>query len=291
MTSPLVIRDKYSPMTRDDLLAHTKLVQEVMEAVMVEGVHYGIVPGTPKPSLWKPGAEKLCVVFRIGDTYRIEDLSGVDATGMEYVRYRIVCTGTHQPTGTFIDEGLGEASSNEKKYKWIKAYDREWDATPENRRRVVYGWNNDSREEYETKQVRAECADIANTILKMAGKRAKIAMTINATACGDIFAQDLEDLDERVRASLAGEDMPERKSTGGKGYKKPQSKSGNGNGNDSDPNAPVTEGEIAFLRNKTKDDGELLAAMLGNLQLKELADIKTKAQWTAAKSFVMAQGK
>lgn len=289
MSSNLVVRSKFTPMTVDEMLEQTALVIRIMKSVMQENVHYGIVPGTDKPSLWKPGAEKLCVVFHIGDRYRIEDLSDDDST-----RYRIVCVGEHQTTGTFIGEGLGEASSNEKKYKWIKAYPTEWNHTPEDRRRTSYGWDFDKKEEYEIKQVRAEPADISNTILKMAAKRAKIAMTINATACSDIFTQDLEDMDERVRASLAGEQVQPTKTVDVKGFKQPKSR-GNGGGNgaaaSTDPNAPVTDGEIAFLRNKTADDPELLAAMLGNSQLKEIADIKTKAQWTAAKAFLVSKGK
>jgi hypothetical protein len=40
-------------------------VQEVMRGVMKEGTHFGTIPGTPKPSLWKAGAEVLCLTFRL----------------------------------------------------------------------------------------------------------------------------------------------------------------------------------------------------------------------------------
>lgn len=177
-----------------DILTQVKTVQEVMQAVMKPDMHYGVIPGTAKPSLWKPGAEVLCTVFRIADSYQTEDLSTDDC-----VRYRIVCVGTHQTTGLVMGQGLGECSSNEKKYKWIKAYPREWETTPENRRRKQYGWDKQKRAEYEILQVRTDPADVANTILKMAAKRAKIAMVLNVTAASDIFSQDLEDLDERLR--------------------------------------------------------------------------------------------
>lgn len=177
-----------------DILTQVRTIQEVMQAVMKPEMHYGVIPGTKKPSLWKPGAEVLCSVFRIADSYAVEDLSDDDC-----VRYRVVCKGTHQTSGTVMGQGLGECSSNEKKYKWIKAYPREWEATAENRRRKVYGWDNQKRAEYEVLQVRTDPADVANTILKMAAKRAKIAMTLNVTAASDIFSQDLEDIDERLR--------------------------------------------------------------------------------------------
>jgi len=160
-----------------------------MQAVMKEGTHYGKIPGTPKPSLWKPGAEVLCTTFRIAPSYRTEDLSDSDS-----VRYRVTCIGTHQTSGVVLCEGMGECSSNEEKYKWRAAGLKEYNATPENRKRIKYKNNGD-----ETKQVRTEPADIANTVLKMACKRAQVAMSLNAVAASDIFTQDIEDLPEELR--------------------------------------------------------------------------------------------
>jgi len=36
------------------------LVQKFFKDIMVKDVDYGVIPGTQKPSLYKPGAEKLC---------------------------------------------------------------------------------------------------------------------------------------------------------------------------------------------------------------------------------------
>lgn len=174
-----------------DIISHVAMVQEVMRAVMRPEVHYGVIPGTgDKPTLYKQGAEVLCMAFRVADSYQVEDLSTADV-----VRYRVTCTGVHQVNGVVLGTGMGEASSGEEKYKWRKAWDEEFDATPANLRRVKSG-------KYKTKQVRTEPADLANTILKMANKRAKIAMTINVTACGDMFGQDLEDMEETLREHL-----------------------------------------------------------------------------------------
>lgn len=184
-----------------DVLRHVSAVQEVMRAVMKEDVHYGKIPGTDKPALFKQGAEVLCMAFRIGDRYRIEDLSTADVA-----KYRLTCVGFHQPTGNELGEGVGECSSAEEKYRWRKAVcDEEFDATPENMRRVKYARKTGGF--YTVKQVRTEAADVANTILKMASKRAKVAMTINATAAGDMFSQDLEDLDAVLREHLTGDEQ------------------------------------------------------------------------------------
>lgn len=199
----LAVAENHGRMAVADIISHVAMVQEVMRAVMKPDIHYGVIPGTDKPTLLKQGAEVLCMAFRVADSYQVEDLSTADT-----VRYRVTCFGTHQTSGTVLGSGMGEASSGEAKYKWVKAYQEEWDATPENLRRKKYGWDKVKRQKYEMLQVRTEPADLANTILKMANKRAKIAMTINVTACGDMFGQDLEDMDEALRDHLTrrGED-------------------------------------------------------------------------------------
>lgn len=181
-----------------DIISHVATVQEVMRAVMKKDVHYGIIPGTDKPTLLKPGAEVLCMAFRIADSYYIEDLSDLHT-----VRYRVTCTGTHQVSGVILGAGMGEASSGEEKYKWRKAFDQEFNATPETFRRKKFGYNKQKREQYEILQVRTEPADLANTILKMANKRAKMAMVLNVTAASDCFNQDLEDMDAAMVDHLA----------------------------------------------------------------------------------------
>lgn len=185
-----------------EVTQHAIAVQEIMQAVMREGEHYGKIPGTDKPTLYKAGAEKLCMTFRIADEYKVEDLSTADL-----IRYRVVCIGRHQLTGVELGSGMGEGSTGEEKYKWRRAVnDKEFDATPATMRRVKFG------KSWETKQVRTDPADLANTVLKMACKRAKMAMVLNVTAASDCFTQDLEDLDGVLAQHLTGaEDQPEPK--------------------------------------------------------------------------------
>lgn len=189
-----------------DIISHVTMVQEVMRAVMKKDVHFGIIPGTDKPTLYKPGAEVLCMAFRISDSYEVEDLS---ADGS--VRYRVTCIGTHQTTGVVLGSGMGEASSGEEKYKWRKATSpQEFEETPPNMRRTKHVKKRDGSS-YSIQQVRTEPADLANTVLKMANKRAKMAMVLNVTAASDCFSQDLEDMDDALRDHLArrGEESQE----------------------------------------------------------------------------------
>ncbi|HEV8714663.1 MAG TPA: hypothetical protein VGX03_17765 [Candidatus Binatia bacterium] len=44
-------------LTVQDIKVQVQLIQEVMQAVMQEGYHYGVIPGTEKPTLLKSGAE------------------------------------------------------------------------------------------------------------------------------------------------------------------------------------------------------------------------------------------
>jgi len=176
-----------------EIRERVNLVQEVMRGIMKKDTHYGTIPGTPKPTLYKPGAEVLCVTFRIAQEYQIIDLS--DALT---ARFRVTCMGKHQVTGIVLGEGVGECSSAEEKYKWRKAVcTEEFDLTPDHMRRLKFSsWQGKVEKKI---QVRTEAADLSNTVLKMACKRAMIAMTLNVTAASDIFTQDIEDLPEELR--------------------------------------------------------------------------------------------
>ena len=197
-------------MTAADVKAGVQLIQQVMESVMIRDVHYGTIPGTPKPTLYKAGSEKILTTFRIAAYPKeVDDLSTRDEA-----RFRVKVHGIHQPTNMLIGVGIGECSSDEEKYKWRKPVcDQEFDATPEDRKRVKWNKGNPP---YQVKQIRTNPADVANTILKMAKKRAQIDMTLTATAASDVFDQDLEDLPEGMAGQAAEQKAP---------IKEPQKKS------------------------------------------------------------------
>ncbi len=200
------------PLTAAQIKAQVQLIQEVMEAVMKKDHHYGIIPGTPKPTLYKPGAEKLLSTFHIGadPSEYITDLSTEDE-----IRYRVAVKGFSQAMGNLLGVGIGECSSNEEKYKWRKPVcNEEFDETPSDRKRIV--WKHGEKMPYQAKQVRMNPSDIANTILKMAKKRALIDMTLTITAASDIFDQDLEDLPEGMEMGQNGKPTikePQKKKT------------------------------------------------------------------------------
>lgn len=179
---------KQRPLTAPEIKANVQLIQEVMKSVMKEGTHYGIVQGCGnKKTLLKPGTETLLMTFRIAPFPEVFDLSNEDEK-----RYRVCVTGKSIVTGAEIGSAWGECSTSEEKYKWKAAvHPNEFEATPEDKRRIKY---KNSGEEIQ--QIRTNPSDLANTVLKMAVKRAMVAFTLTATAASDIFVQDLEDMED-----------------------------------------------------------------------------------------------
>jgi len=188
-----------------DVLARVTRILEIQNAVMKSGVHYGIIPGTQRPTLYKAGAEKLLMTFRIAHRPgSVEELRDGDE-----IRFRVLVEGVSQTSGELLGAAYGECSSSEEKYRWRKPVcDEEWDETPEDRRRAV--WKKYEGKPYKAKQVRTSPADVANTILQMATKRGLVQMTRVVLACSDIFEQDLEDMPDELRESLV-EDRSEAK--------------------------------------------------------------------------------
>lgn len=186
MTQMVVAREQ--PLTVADHHARIDVIQRVLREVMKKDVHYGTIPGTPKPTLYKPGAEVICTTFGLAARPEVYDLSTPDEA-----KYRVMMT-LYARDGTVVASASGECSSHEAKYKWRGAVcDEEFNDTPADRRREL--WKKGKENAYKVKQVRTEPADMANTVLKMAEKRALIAVVRLGTAASDVFEQDLEDME------------------------------------------------------------------------------------------------
>lgn len=188
-----------------DILAQKKIINDVMEKVMKNGIHYGTIPGCgDKPALLKPGIEALTSTFRIALTHTTEDLSTDDC-----VRYRVTSTAIYSPTEQVLGDALGECSSDERKYKWrAPVCKEEFDEAAPDRKREFWRKGYQGKPPIKQAQIRTDPADIANTVLKMATKRADAAAIILALGVSDIFAQDIEEWTPEMIAALAGEDQP-----------------------------------------------------------------------------------
>ena len=50
---------------------HYKTMTAFVSAQMQQGIDYGTIPGTKKPTLLKPGAEKLCRLFNLRPNFNL----------------------------------------------------------------------------------------------------------------------------------------------------------------------------------------------------------------------------
>lgn len=223
-----VVPEASGELSVEQMIQQTQKIQRCMQAVMKRDEHYGVIPGTgTKPTLLKPGAEKLCLMFRLDPEYEV--MSTVE-TG-DRISYMIRCVLYHIPTGARVASGLGSCNSREEKYmraapkkcpscgkEAIKRSkfpprDRPKDTPPGwycHDRAGGCGANYNFEDAAITEQETGikDPADLANTLLKMACKRALIAAVLNGTAASDFFTQDLEDLATKAAAYTDVEATP-----------------------------------------------------------------------------------
>jgi hypothetical protein len=200
----------------EDVVAQVEKIQLVMNAVMKEGVHYGVIPGTGnKPTLYKAGAEKLCLTFRLDPQYEVLPDS---VRRDDYILYVVRCVLYHIPTGERIASGVGSCNSREAKYRYRFAPTDEKPGKAEAERlkalklgrwqKVGDSWVWHRRVEHDNP------ADLDNTLLKIATKRALVAAVLNGTAASDFFTQDLEELPGLSRGAAPGAENAGRRAPG-----------------------------------------------------------------------------
>lgn len=180
-----------------ELIAYHEEVTRLIQNSLTDGVDYGTIPGTDKPTLLKPGAERLCLAF---------------GAHIEYVLIK-----------SEIDHDR-EVRWQKKRKRWNNAYkgDRSfsWDVE-EGTSQGIY------RYIYKARIVRADgrvlgegegvCStmeskyidrprDCENTALKMAQKRALVAAVLSAFGLSNRFTQDVEEfVDVEATAKPVGD--------------------------------------------------------------------------------------
>ena len=194
-----IVESEKTILTARQIRAQVNLIQEVMKAVMKKDVHYGIIPGCPKPTLFKAGAEKIAATFKIAIRSEVEDLSTSDEK-----HFRVTCTG-FSPSGLVLGSAIGECSSNEEKFKWRSPVCKEeFEECDIDRKREKWVKGYGDKPPYKKQQIRTEPADLANTILQLADKRGYVAVVRKITAASDVFTQDIEDLPAEIAAEMDG---------------------------------------------------------------------------------------
>jgi hypothetical protein len=97
MTQELVLADQtYMPaMSIPQAVQRFNTLVEFVQTVMRDGVDYGTIPNTAKPTLLKAGAEKLTTLFglttRFSVVEKIEDWTGEQHGGEPFFYYWYRC--------------------------------------------------------------------------------------------------------------------------------------------------------------------------------------------------------
>jgi hypothetical protein len=129
--------------------------QKAIQEAMHQNHDYGVIPGTSKPTLLKPGAEKLIFLMGLKSEFEIVDSTRDFKEG--FFQYQVKCKLLRGED--VITEGLGACNTKEKKY------------------------------------IKQDPFTMDNTVLKMAKKRAMVDAALLVGSLSDIFTQDLEDMD------------------------------------------------------------------------------------------------
>ncbi|MCK4244937.1 MAG: hypothetical protein KAX20_04865, partial [Candidatus Omnitrophica bacterium] len=155
---------------------------------------FGTIPGTKKPTLYKPGAEKIVKLMKCYDHHEILDkVEDWDKPLFSYtMRTTLFLLGTDHP----ISDGVGECNSMETKYYYKWVYESE---LPKGMDKTQFKKNQYGK--YRVKNDPDEIATRKNTLLKMAKKRALVDAVLSASRLSDIFTQDMEDIQGDTKAT------------------------------------------------------------------------------------------
>ena len=170
-------------------MAKIQQMQNVVQRTLKKGHDFGEVPGTSKPTLLKPGGEKICMLFGLNPEY--EFLQTTEDYDKEFFSYNIRCTLFRN--GQPVAQGVGSCNSKEKKYRYINV-----DKIPEN----YVGQSEEFTDKYGRVKYKINNPDICslvNTILKMAKKRAFIDAVLQVASLSEVFTQDIEDMGDFIQ--------------------------------------------------------------------------------------------
>ena len=129
--------------------------QKIVQSQFRQDHDFGIIPGTKKPTMLKPGAEK--IIMLLGLTSEFEILESTRDFEKGFFQYQIKCQ--LKKDGFVITEGIGSANTRESKY------------------------------------LKGDPYTLDNTVLKMAKKRALVDAALLVGSLSDVFTQDIEDMD------------------------------------------------------------------------------------------------
>ncbi len=186
-------------------------MKDFIDSVLKKDVDFGVIPGTNKPTLLKPGAEKLAYFFGLKPRFvLVHDIENWDVEPpLFYYHYKCIL----ERNGEMAGEGEGSCNSREKKYRYRQA-ERVCPTCGKStiiKGKAEYGGgyvcfakkggcgakfgdNDPAITSQQLGQVEnPDVFDLVNTIQKMAQKRAYVAAVLIAVNGSEYFTQDVED--------------------------------------------------------------------------------------------------
>ena len=261
--SELVAYDGSTP-TIQQAIDRYNLIVEYTKRMMKEGKDYGTIPGTGKPTLYKPGAEKLCSLFGLYPEFQVVNSICDFDKGLFYFHYKCILYHNGKP----IASGDGSCNSKEKKYRYRNVPENKATAQ-EKLDSLRVETRNGKYGEYKVYVIEnTEPFELVNTLSKMAQKRALVAATLIAANASEFFTQDIEDLDI-IEGDYSEVKFPEKKQATKKAAPKAQSKPNPTNGDR--PYAPeVLKAHLAewakmYTAPCTDDHRKMLASTLNTI--------------------------
>lgn len=184
------------------MLANRAHMIEKVKPILIEGVDIYSLPGMNKPSLGKPGAEKLAAIFGLSAKFEVDketmEVVGATANGKPYIAYirNLTCNGRDK------GQGRGATVIEWERNNYRMVFQDEFNAIKDTLKEgewkgPLQGVSKSSGKPYTYWKVKdAPIADplALNKAIKMAQKSAFVDAVIRATGMSDLFTQDLEDM-------------------------------------------------------------------------------------------------
>lgn len=169
--------------------------QNAAKTNMTPKIDFGVIPGCDKPTLLKPGAEKIAKLLGLCDQYEI--IEKTENWETPFFRYMVKCSLVNSH-GLVVSQCFAECNSYESKYRWKwlfqsqLPYELQGDAGKAERDKLPSRKTSTNKKMYKYKN--DDIFSQVNTILKMAQKRALVGAALSAGRLSEIFTQDVEDM-------------------------------------------------------------------------------------------------
>lgn len=162
-----------------------------------ENIDYGRIPGVDKPTLLKPGAEKIMQLYGCAVELAVTRRDVDAATG--HLAIEVEVKAMALAGGQTVGMGVGSCSTYESKYR----YRWEWWNTS-GQPAPGTEWERTKSGKWRKRVENRDLADQWNTVLKMAKKRAMVDLALTISGASERFTQDVEDV-----APIEAEEKPQ----------------------------------------------------------------------------------